>query len=111
MQALIARGVIGDFGARPHPVRHHPLYLDEADIDRAVEILIEIMATDADTPEYRLPRPHDGSGRPSADPLDWRRGVGASTISPMANTDVLGFWKSPKPIPTISPSSIPITSR
>lgn len=56
MQALIARGVIGDFRA-PDLIRFGitPLYLDEADIDRAVEILIEIMATDAwDTPEYRM---------------------------------------------------------
>ena len=55
MQALIARGVIGDFRA-PDLIRFGitPLYLEEADIDRAVEILIEIMASDAwDTPEYR----------------------------------------------------------
>ena len=47
--------MIGDFRA-PDLIRFGitPLYLEEADIDRAVEILIEIMASDAwDTPEYR----------------------------------------------------------
>lgn len=55
MQALIARDVIGDFRA-PDLIRFGftPLYLDESDIDAAVEILADIMATDAwDTPEYR----------------------------------------------------------
>ena len=55
MQALIARDVIGDFRA-PDLIRFGftPLYLDEADIDAAVEILADIMATDAwDTPEFR----------------------------------------------------------
>jgi kynureninase len=58
MQALIARGVIGDFRA-PDLIRFGitPLYLEEVDIDRAVEILIEIMASDAwDIPEYRKRR-------------------------------------------------------
>ena len=96
MQALIARGVIGDFRA-PDLIRFGitPLYLEEADIDRAVEVLIEIMASDAwDTPEYRTRKAVTRRLRPnpSADPLDWRRSVGASTISPMANTDVL-LWK------------------
>jgi kynureninase len=53
VQALIARGVIGDFRS-PDILRFGlaPLYLDEADIDRAVATLAEIMATDAwDRPE------------------------------------------------------------
>ncbi len=55
MQALIARRVIGDFRA-PDLIQFSitPLYLEEADIDRVVEILGEIMATDGwDTPEHR----------------------------------------------------------
>ena len=55
MQALIARDVIGDFRA-PDMIRFGftPLYLSEADVDRAIETLVEIMATDAwDRPEYR----------------------------------------------------------
>ena len=54
MQALIARGVIGDFRA-PDIMRFGftPLYIDEADVDRAVEILSDIMATRQwDRPEY-----------------------------------------------------------
>jgi len=54
MQALIARGVIGDFRA-PDIMRFGitPLYLGEADIDRAVAILAEIMAGGLwDRPEY-----------------------------------------------------------
>jgi kynureninase len=48
MQALIARGVIGDFRA-PDILRVGiaPLYIGEAEIDRAVDILEEIMATEA----------------------------------------------------------------
>ncbi len=44
MQALIARGVIGDFRA-PDILRFGitPLYNDEGDIDRAVQVLREIM--------------------------------------------------------------------
>jgi kynureninase len=54
MQALIARGVIGDFRA-PDIMRFGitPLYLGEADIDRAVEILSGIMAEGLwDNPDY-----------------------------------------------------------
>lgn len=44
MQALIARGVIGDFRA-PDIMRFGftPLYLDEADIDRAAALLAEVL--------------------------------------------------------------------
>jgi len=44
MQALIARGVIGDFRA-PDLMRFGftPLYLDAADIDRAVAVLAEVL--------------------------------------------------------------------
>ncbi len=44
MQALIARGVIGDFRA-PDIMRFGftPLYIGEAEVDRAVEILAEVM--------------------------------------------------------------------
>ena len=44
MQALIARGVIGDFRA-PDIMRFGftPLYLDEGDVIRAAEILEEVM--------------------------------------------------------------------
>ena len=44
MQALIERGVVGDFRA-PDLMRFGftPLYLDEADIDRAVAVLAEVM--------------------------------------------------------------------
>lgn len=44
MQALIARGVIGDFRA-PDVLRFGitPLYLGEADVDRAVEALAEVL--------------------------------------------------------------------
>ena len=55
MQALIARDVIGDFRA-PDLMRFGftPLYLDEADIDRAVEILADLLATDAwNQPAYK----------------------------------------------------------
>ena len=54
VQALIARGVIGDFRA-PDILRFGltPLYLRFADIDHAVAILAEIMAARAwDRPEY-----------------------------------------------------------
>jgi len=54
IQALIARGVIGDFRA-PDIMRFGitPLYLGEAEIDRAADILGEIMASRAwDRPEF-----------------------------------------------------------
>ncbi|MDE9450764.1 kynureninase [Aliiroseovarius sp. Z3] len=54
MQALIARGVIGDFRA-PDIMRFGftPLYIDEGDVDRAVETLTDIMANRLwDRPEY-----------------------------------------------------------
>jgi kynureninase len=55
MQALIARGVIGDFRA-PDILRFGftPLYIDGADVQRAVAVLAEVMATRAwDRPEFR----------------------------------------------------------
>ncbi|MEZ5708104.1 MAG: kynureninase [Blastomonas sp.] len=55
MQALKARGVIGDFRA-PDVLRFGltPLYLSHADIARAVEILADVMASRAwDRPEFR----------------------------------------------------------
>lgn len=54
MQALIARGVIGDFRA-PDIMRFGitPLYLDEADIDRAAAVLAEVLNKRLwDAPEY-----------------------------------------------------------
>ena len=55
MQALIARGVIGDFRA-PDVLRFGftPLYIGLDEVNAAVEILAEIMATDAwDKPEFK----------------------------------------------------------
>ena len=55
MQALIARGVIGDFRA-PDILRFGitPLYLSETDIDGAVDILAEVLdARLWDRPEYK----------------------------------------------------------
>lgn len=55
MQALIARGVIGDFRA-PDILRFGftPLYIGPAEVDRAAEILAEVMASGSwDRPEYR----------------------------------------------------------
>jgi len=54
MQALIARGVIGDFRA-PNVMRFGftPLYLDEADVVAAVDILQEVLEDRLwDAPEY-----------------------------------------------------------
>jgi len=54
MQALIARGVIGDFRA-PNIMRFGftPLFIDENDVVKAVDILEEILAKRLwDTPEY-----------------------------------------------------------
>jgi kynureninase len=55
MQALIAKGVIGDFRA-PDIMRFGitPLYLDDADIDRAVATIAEVMDRRLwDDPAYR----------------------------------------------------------
>ena len=58
MQALIARGVIGDFRA-PDIMRFGiaPLYLDTEDIDAAVEILAEVVVGEAwRDPAYQVRR-------------------------------------------------------
>lgn len=55
MQALIAAGVIGDFRA-PDVLRFGftPLYIGEAEVDRAVAVLAEVLATRAwDAPRFR----------------------------------------------------------
>ena len=55
MQALISRGVIGDFRG-PDVMRFGfaPLYIDAGDVDAAVEALADILATRAwDRPEFR----------------------------------------------------------
>jgi len=55
MQALIARGVIGDF-RQPDIIRLGltPLYLRYADVQRAAEILGEVIASAAwDRPELK----------------------------------------------------------
>lgn len=55
MQALIARGVIGDFRA-PDIIRFGftPLFIDTADVDKAVAILAGIMSRSLwDAPEYK----------------------------------------------------------
>ncbi|WP_170400359.1 kynureninase [Ruegeria arenilitoris] len=56
IQALIARGVIGDFRS-PNIMRFGftPLYIDEQDVERAVEILTDIMQNRLwDAPEYKV---------------------------------------------------------
>lgn len=56
MQALIARGVIGDFRA-PDILRFGftPLYIGADDVDAAVAVLAEVMAQGLwDRPEYRI---------------------------------------------------------
>lgn len=55
MQALIARGVIGDFRA-PDIMRFGftPLYIDLDDVDRAVAVIANVIAEDLwDRPEYK----------------------------------------------------------
>lgn len=55
MQALISRGVIGDFRA-PDILRFGftPLYIDVSDVENAVAILADIMKTNAwDRPEFK----------------------------------------------------------
>jgi len=55
MQALIARGVIGDFRS-PDILRFGftPLYIGAADVDRALATLADVMSNDLwDRPEYR----------------------------------------------------------
>jgi kynureninase len=55
MQALIARGVVGDFRA-PDIMRFGftPLYIGDAEVDRAVEVIAEVMNGQLwDRAEYR----------------------------------------------------------
>jgi kynureninase len=55
IQALIARGIVGDFRA-PDRMRFGfaPLYIDDGDVRRAVDILANVLAERAwDRPEYR----------------------------------------------------------
>ena len=55
MQALIARGVIGDFRA-PDIMRFGftPLYIDETDVAHAIDAIADVMENDLwDTPEYK----------------------------------------------------------
>lgn len=55
MQALIARGVIGDFRA-PDIMRFGftPLYIDSADVAQAIDIIADVMQNRLwDRPEYK----------------------------------------------------------
>lgn len=55
VQALIARGVVGDFRA-PNIIRFGftPLYIDETDVRKAVDILADVMSSGSwDTPEFK----------------------------------------------------------
>ncbi len=56
MQALVARGVIGDFRA-PDVMRFGftPLFIDEGDVSRAVEIFADVITNNLwDRPEYKI---------------------------------------------------------
>jgi kynureninase len=56
MQALVARGVIGDFRA-PDIMRFGftPLFIDAADVDAAIGIIADVMVSRAwDRPEYKV---------------------------------------------------------
>ena len=55
MQALIARGVIGDFRS-PDIMRFGftPLYIDEADVDKAIRVIKDVMENNLwDREEYK----------------------------------------------------------
>ena len=56
MQALVARGVIGDFRA-PDTMRFGftPLYIDQGDVEAAIAIISDVINNDLwDRPEYKL---------------------------------------------------------